>query len=85
MSNWFVYLLECQDNSVYCGITDNVERRMAVHAAGKGARYTRSRPPKKLLGCCRCDSRSAALKLEIAIKKLKPAAKRELAASWSSD
>ena len=46
---WFLYLIECIDGSIYTGITKDVEARYAAHAAGKGARYTRSHPPAKLL------------------------------------
>ena len=49
MTAWYVYLLECRDGSIYTGIATDVERRYAEHAAGKGARYTRSRPPLRLL------------------------------------
>ena len=46
---WFVYLVECQDGSIYTGIAVDVDKRYAEHAAGKGARYTRSHPPRRLL------------------------------------
>ena len=45
---WFVYMLRCGDGSLYTGYTDNVARRLAVHQSGKGAKYTRSRPPVTL-------------------------------------
>ena len=41
--SWYVYMLRCRDNSLYTGYTDDVERRLAVHNSGKGAKYTRSR------------------------------------------
>ena len=46
---WFVYLLRCGDGSLYCGITDDVSRRLEAHAAGKGAKYTRGRGPLELV------------------------------------
>ena len=49
MSSWFVYLIECRDGSLYTGIATDPAARYAVHVAGKGARYTRSHPPVKLL------------------------------------
>jgi putative endonuclease len=49
MGCWYVYLIECRDGSVYTGIATDVARRHAEHAAGKGARYTRSHPPLRLL------------------------------------
>ena len=42
---WFCYLVGCSDGTIYCGITDNLEKRMATHNAGKGAKYTRGRGP----------------------------------------
>ena len=46
---WFLYLLECRDGSYYAGISTDVEARFAAHQAGKGARYTRARPPLRVL------------------------------------
>ena len=67
---WFVYLLRCGDGSLYCGITDDVSRRLEAHAAGKGAKYTRSRKPVELVYYEECTDHSAALKREIEIKAL---------------
>ena len=67
---WHLYLIECQDGSFYTGITTDVEKRYRLHAAGKGARYTRSHPPARLLASVPVGSRSAALKVEAAIKRL---------------
>jgi putative endonuclease len=51
MSNeWVVYLVQCSDDSLYCGTTNNLEGRLSAHNAGKGAKYTRSRKPVKLVG-----------------------------------
>ena len=76
MSGWFVYLVECVDGSLYAGIATDVDRRYAEHVAGKGARYTRSHPPRALLGRVARADRSAALKAEHALRQLSPAAKR---------
>ena len=81
-TQWFVYLLECRDGSLYTGITVDVPRRYAEHVAGTGARYTRSHPPKRLLGHCAYPDRSQAGRAEHAIKQLKPAQKRALCNSW---
>lgn len=81
MSRWFVYLIECRDGSIYTGIATDVERRYAEHVAGKGARYTRSRPPLRLLGQFPYQDRSAASRAEYAIKQLTPARKRALCAT----
>lgn len=70
--SWFVYLLRCADDSLYCGITTDVERRLAQHngqLAG-GARYTRSRRPVRLEACRVCADRSSALRLEACIKRV---------------
>lgn len=78
MTPWFVYLIECLDGSIYTGIATDVDRRYAMHVAGKGARYTRSRPPRRLLGSRGFSDRSSALRAEYAIKQLSPAQKRAL-------
>jgi putative endonuclease len=81
MSAWFVYLIECRDGSLYTGIATDVDRRYAEHIAGKGARYTRSHPPLRLLACFEHPDRSSASRAEYAIKQLAPAQKRALCAS----
>jgi len=78
MPCWYVYLIECRDGSVYTGIATDVARRYAEHAAGKGARYTRSRPPVRLLGSFEYPDRGAASRAEYAIKQLPAARKRAL-------
>lgn len=80
MARWYVYVLECRDGSLYTGIATDVERRYAEHLAGKGARYTRSHPPRRLLGRFEYPDRSAASQAEYAIKQLTPARKRALCA-----
>ena len=69
-ASWYGYLIECRDGSVYTGVTTDVTARFAVHASGKGARYTRSHPPVRVLGSFPYPDRSAALKAEHAIKRL---------------
>lgn len=66
---WYLYLIECEDGSLYTGITTDVERRYAQHVAGKGARYTRMKKPVRLVGFRECGSKSEALKAEIQLKK----------------
>jgi len=70
-----VYVLRCGDGSLYTGITNDLERRLAAHRAGTASRYTRSRRPVRLVYRERRRSRSAALKREAAIKRLPRAAK----------
>jgi putative endonuclease len=80
MGRWFVYLIECRDGSLYTGITTDVAARYAAHAAGKGARYTRSHPPLRLLASEAHPDRSTAAKAEYRIKQLTPTEKRAYAA-----
>lgn len=75
---WVVYLLLCFDNSIYCGITNNLQKRIDTHNAGKGAKYTKARRPVKLLKYFECLSKSEALKAEHKIKKLSHKEKLEL-------
>lgn len=67
---WYVYILRCRDDSLYTGCTDDVERRLAVHRSGKGAKYTRSRLPVTLVYQEEAADKSAALRREAAIKSL---------------
>ena len=69
-SRWLVYLLRCRDGSLYTGITNDLPKRLRVHAAGKASRYTRSRLPVSLAYTEPQTSKSRALKREAAIKKL---------------
>jgi putative endonuclease len=66
----FVYLLRCRDGSLYCGWTDDLDQRVGTHNAGKGARYTRSRLPVRLVWSEEVADRGAALRRELAIKRL---------------
>lgn len=66
---WRVYLLRCADDSLYCGISKDLDARIAQHNAGKGAKYTRSRLPVKLVAASDELSRSDALKVEYLIKQ----------------
>jgi len=74
---WFLYLIECLDGSLYTGIAIDVVARYAAHLSGKGARYTRSHPPARLIGSVEFADRSSASKAEYRIKQLKPAEKRQ--------
>lgn len=74
-SLWYLYLLECEDGSLYTGISTDVDRRFAEHRSGKGARYTRSHLPRYLLASVAIGSRSEALKAELRLKALPRAEK----------
>ena len=70
MKQWFVYMLKCSDGTLYTGSTDDGDRRAQVHNSGKGAKYTRMRLPVEVIYSEACESYSAALKREYAIKQL---------------
>jgi putative endonuclease len=72
---WCLYVLLCKDGTLYCGITNDLPRRIAQHNAGKGARYTRGRGPVKVLRTWPQKNQSGALKAEIAFKRLSRRAK----------
>ncbi|MFC0397737.1 GIY-YIG nuclease family protein [Paraburkholderia rhizosphaerae] len=77
---WFLYLIECDDGSVYTGIAIDVAARFAKHVNGTGARYTRSRKPLRVLASFELSDRASALRAEYWVKRLTPAGKRALAA-----
>jgi putative endonuclease len=69
-------LIECENLSLYTGITNRLEKRYLAHVKGKGARYTRMHKPRQLLGSISFANRSEASKAEHEIKQLSPADKR---------
>ena len=68
--SWYVYILQCSDKSLYTGITNNKERRLNQHNAGKASKYTRTKLPVDMVYSEPAADRSTATKREIAIKKL---------------
>ena len=75
---WYLYILRCRDDSLYTGITTDVQSRLEAHRAGKGAKYTRGRAPLELGYSETCGDHSAALKREAQIKSLPRAGKMKL-------
>ena len=77
---YYTYMLRCEDNSVYTGITTNVERRMQEHFSQgkKCAKYTKKHKAKKLEAVWKSENRVLASKLEYAIKTLKKEEKEKL-------
>ena len=67
---WWLYLLACRDGRTYTGVAIDVAARFAAHSSGKGAKFTRSNPPLRVLGARAFASKSEALKAEAALKKL---------------
>ena len=74
----YTYILECADGSLYCGWTDDIDRRVAAHNAGKGAKYTRSRLPVRLVWHEEFATKEEAMSREWHIKKLTRAQKLKL-------
>lgn len=79
---WYVYMVECNDNTIYTGITNNLLKRVTAHNKGKGAKYTKNRLPVVLRAYWTCVDKSEAAKLEYSFKKLTRVAKLELIRSW---
>ena len=67
---WYLYILRCKDDTLYTGITTDVEKRLEAHRSGKGAKYTRGRGPLELVYREDCGDHSAALRREAEIKSL---------------
>ena len=84
--SWFVYILRCADNSLYTGITTDIDKRLKQHNGSKnhGAKYTRARQPVILVYQEPSASRSTASKREIALKQLKKADKEDLINRYST-
>jgi len=78
VTDHWVYVLECSDGSFYTGYTTDVERRVAEHDAGEGAKYTRARTPVELVHSERFETRSAAMSREYEIKQFGRAEKERL-------
>ncbi|QSG11892.1 putative endonuclease containing a URI domain [Halapricum desulfuricans] len=74
----YVYVLECADGTFYTGYTTDVQRRVADHQAGEGAKYTRGRTPVELVHVESYDDRSEAMSREYEVKQLSRAAKERL-------
>lgn len=77
---YYVYILRCEDNSLYTGITTDVARRFSEHMADKvkGAKYTKAHKPKEIAAAWKVGGKSEASKLEYRIKKLPKAEKEKL-------
>ena len=79
---WFVYLVRAANGALYCGISDDPQRRFAQHQSGKGARFFYSSPAQALVYVEACADKAAALREERGIKQLKKSAKEALVASY---
>ena len=77
----YTYILQCSDGSLYCGWTNDIDKRLAAHNAGRGAKYTKSRLPVKVVHLETFDTKEEAMKREWRIKQMTRAAKLRLIAS----
>ena len=82
---WYVYLLRCGDGTLYTGITDDLDRRLAAHRAGRGAKYTKPRRPVRLSYWEAFDTKEEAMRREWAIKRLSRKEKERLIVKRQSD
>ena len=86
-ARWFCYLLQCADGTLYAGITNALDRRVARHNAGTASKYTRTRRPVRLVWAEAVRDRGAASRREAAVKRLARADKQALArtaSAWST-
>ncbi|SDS83599.1 GIY-YIG nuclease family protein [Pseudomonas oryzae] len=81
---WFVYLVRAANGALYCGISDDPQRRFAAHQSGRGARFFHSSPAQALVYVEACAGKGAALSRERAIKRLAKPAKERLVSGWSA-
>ena len=79
MAHWLVYMLRCGDGTLYLGVSNRLEDRLAAHRLGKGARYTRGRGPLRLLYVEHAGAQGEALRREAELKRLSRANKLKLA------
>lgn len=77
----YTYILKCSDNSLYCGWTNDLEKRIATHNAGKGGKYTRTRLPVELVYYETFETKEEAMSREYHIKRLSRSEKIKLIAS----
>lgn len=85
MTRFFVYLLRCADDTLYCGWTTDIDKRVAYHNKGKGAKYTYSRRPVKLVYFEECAEKHSAMRREWYIKRMRRAEKQKLVETVKQD
>jgi len=82
---WFVYLVRCADSTLYCGVTNDLAGRLAVHGTPRGAKYTRARGPVRLVYARRTRGKRHAMRLEYRIKQLTRREKLALVATFAGE
>lgn len=75
---YYTYMIRCKDNSIYTGMTNNIDERCNKHLSGNGAKYTKSHIPKKLEAVWRCKDKPLACKLEYQLKQLTKKQKEDI-------
>ena len=80
----YTYIVRCKDDTLYCGWTNNLEKRMASHNAGTGAKYTRNRHPVELVYYEAFETKEEAMSREYAIKRLTRQEKLRLIENWNT-
>lgn len=85
MTRFFVYLLRCSDDTLYCGWTTDIDKRVAYHNMGKGAKYTYSRRPVKLVYSEEYSDKPSAMRREWYIKRMSRAEKLKLLETVNQD
>ena len=80
----WAYLVRCRDGSLYAGWTSDLEKRIAAHNSGTGAKYTRGRGPVVLAYAQEYEDRAGAMRVEAHLKSLSKGQKEELAAAWQT-
>jgi len=81
---WYVYLVRAANGSLYCGISDDPQRRFVAHQKGQGARYFKTSPAQALVYVEQWPDKGEALRQERLVKKLRKSAKEALVASYAS-
>ena len=81
----YVYILRCKDDTLYCGWTNDLKKRLASHNAGKGAKYTRSRHPVTLVYFETFETKEEAMRREFAIKQLSRKEKLHLISTFDTN
>jgi len=81
--SWFVYLIRCRDGTLYTGVALDLDRRLAEHNAGRGARYTRGRAPVRMVAASRALDKRAAYRLEWQLKRLRARDKPAALRAWN--
>ena len=75
---YYTYMIRCEDNSIYTGMTNNIDDRFSKHIEGDGAKYTKSHKPEKIEMVWRSKDKSLACKLEYQLKQLTKKQKEDI-------